>query len=337
MLCLRKYKNILTVTVLSVLSFPLMAFAADETPSPKVTADAGPKAVADVNGKAIPYADFQRQLEMFKQQVTKGQPGQLPEDLKKRLQSQVVDKMIADELLFQQAEKNGIKIESEAVHGEIKKIKSRFKDEQEYHSRLKGVGLSEDKLKGQIKRRVSITKLIEKEILPAIKINDQDAKTYYDANLEKFNQPERVRARHILMKVEKGDSEDKKTAAKKKLQDIQKRILAGEDFSKLAKENSQGPSNVKGGDLGYFTKGRMVKSFEDVAFKLAPNEVSDIVETQFGYHLIKVIDRQAAGAQPYEKMKEKIKSHLFNEQVQKKMEPYVKTLREKAKVEVYIK
>jgi peptidyl-prolyl cis-trans isomerase C len=155
--------------------------------------------------------------------------------------------------------------------------------------------------------------------------------------MDKFKQPERVRARHILIKVDKGDSEDKKTAAKKKLQDIQKRILAGEDFSKLAKKNSEGPSNVKGGDLGYFTKGRMVKSFDEVAFKLAPNEVSDIVETQFGYHLIKVIDRQAAGAQPYEKMKEQIKSQLFKEQVHKKMEPYVKILREKAKVQVHIK
>lgn len=337
MLCLRKYKNSLTLVVLSIISFPLMAWAADTASSAKATADGTPKTAADVNGKVIPYADFQRQLEMFKQQVTKGQPGQLPEELTKKLESQVVEKMIGDELLFQQAEKNGIKIESETIDGEIKKIKSRFKDEQEYHQRLKGVGLSEDKLKGQIKRRVSITKLIEKEILPTIKIDDQDAKKYYDTNTEKFSQPERVRARHILMKVEKEDSEDKKTAAKKKLQDIQKRILAGEDFSKLAKDNSEGPSNVKGGDLGYFTKGRMVKSFEEVAFKLAPNEVSDIVETKFGYHLIKVVDRQEAGAQPYEKMKEKIKSLLFNEQVQKKMEPYVKTLRDQAKVKVYIK
>jgi peptidyl-prolyl cis-trans isomerase C len=315
----------------------MISSAADKAISAKTPDATTQQSAADVNGKAIPHGDFQRQVEMFKRQVTKRQPGQLPEELEKRLQNQVIDKMIADELLFQEAEKKGIKIDSQTIDGEIKKIKSRFKDEKEYLQRLKGSGLSEDKLKDQIQRRMAISKLIEKEILPKVKVNDQDAKDYYDANMHKFKQQERVRARHILMKVDKGDPEDKKTAAKKKLQAIQKRILAGEDFSKLAKENSEGPSNVKGGDLGYFTKGRMVKPFEEVAFKLSPNEVSDIVETQFGYHLIKVVDRQEAGTQPYEKIKEKLKSQLYNEQVQTNIEPYVKALRKKATVQVHVK
>jgi peptidyl-prolyl cis-trans isomerase C len=94
---------------------------------------------------------------------------------------------------------------------------------------------------------------------------------------------------------------------------------------------------VKGGDLGYFTKGQMVKPFEEVAFKLAPNEVSGIVETQFGYHLIKVLDHQPESASPFEAVEKKLMSFLFNEQLKKKLDPYVLTLREKAKIQIYIK
>lgn len=321
-------KIILTAAILGALFVPFMSLAAE---------NAAPKKAADINGKAIAYSDFERQMTMFKRQVMQGRPGQLPETLNEQLKDQVINKMINDELLFQHAAKKGIKIETETIDAEIKKIKSRFKDEKQYQQQLKTIGLDEKKLRGQINQRIAINQLIQKEIVPSVKVTDDNAKKYYDANTDKFRQPEKVRARHILMKVEKGDSEEKKAEAKKKLQDIQKRILAGEDFGTLAKENSQGPSNVRGGDLGYFTRGRMVKPFEDVAFKLTPNEVSDIVETQFGYHLIKVVDHQDASDPPFEAVKSKIMSFLFNEQVQKKMEPYVNTLREKAKIEIYIK
>lgn len=324
----RKIMIFITVAVLGAVFLPFIALGAES---------AVPQKAADINGKAIPYKDYELQLEMFKQQVMRGQPGQLPDELKQRLKNQVITKMVANELLFQQAAKQGIKIEANAIDAEIQKIKSRFKDEAQFLERLKGAGLDEKKLRSQIRQQATINKLIEKEIVPKVKINDDDTKKYYDANPDKFRQKEKVRAQHILMKVEKDASEDKKVEARKKLQDLQKRILAGEEFSALAKAHSQGPSNVKGGDLGYFTKGRMVKPFEEVAFKLATNEVSDIVETQFGYHLIKVIDHQEASNPPYENVKPKIKSFLFNEQVQKKMEPYVNSLREKAKIEIYVK
>jgi peptidyl-prolyl cis-trans isomerase C len=101
----------------------------------------------------------------------------------------------------------------------------------------------------------------------------------------------------------------------------------------MAKQHSQGPSNVKGGDLGYFGKGQMVKPFEEVAFKLAAGEVSDIVETRFGYHLIKVVDRKASKKAVYTDQKQKIMAKMKNERIQKEVNTFITKLRKEAKIE----
>ena len=245
--------------------------------------------------------------------------------------------MISEELLFQQAVKQGITIDEKDVDNEMIRIKRQFRDEKQYLEQLKSSGHTEKNLRKQINRQASISQLIKQVIVPEINVKPEEAKAYFENNPDKFQRPERVRAQHILMKSEQGDSEEKKAEARKKLQELHKRIMAGEDFSALAKEHSQGPSNVRGGDLGYFTRGRMVKAFEDVAFKLAPNEVSGIVETQFGYHLIKVLDHQSESKPSYDEVEPRIISMLFNEQVKKKLEPYVMNLREKAKAQIYLK
>lgn len=321
------HKPLIAVVVMGLL-WPMTAMAANVPPTGKA---------ADVNGKAILYTDFERQLSTFKRQVMRGQAGQLPEAMMQQLKDQVIRKMIGDELLYQEAVKKGVTIETSTIDTEMLRIRRQFKDENQYQAQLKASGHTEKNLREQIRRQATISQLIRKEIVPTINVKPEEAKKYYEDNTDKFRRPERVRAQHILMKTEQGDSAEKKAQARKKLKDLHKRILAGEDFGTLAKANSQGPSGARGGDLGYFTRGRMVKPFEEVAFKLAPNEVSDIVETQFGYHLIKVLDHQPESNPSFDEIQPKIMSLLFNEQVRKKLEPYVLNLREKAKVEIYIK
>jgi peptidyl-prolyl cis-trans isomerase C len=321
-------KKTIIATVLFALVLATTAMATGGTPTGKA---------AEVNGKAILYTDFDRQLSMFTKQVMRGQSGKLPDALMQRLKDQVIQKMIGDELLYQKALKEGVKIDAKTVDNEMTRIRGQFKDEKQYQEQLKASGHTEKNLREQIQRQATISQLIRKEIVPNVKVKPEDAKKYYEDNKDKFRRPERVRARHILIKVEKDASAEKKAEARKKLKALQKRILAGEDFAALAKEYSQGPSSVRGGDLGYFTRGRMVKPFEEVAFKLAPDEVSDIVETEFGYHLIKVLDHQAEVDPSFDKIQPKIMSILFSEELQKKLHPYVENLRKNAKVEIYIK
>jgi peptidyl-prolyl cis-trans isomerase C len=295
-----------------------------------------PAKAAEVNGTVITYTDFQRQLEMTQQQLMQGRPGKIPENIIQQLRTRVVDQLIAEELLYQESEKQGIKVAAEVVEKELDAIKGRFKDPKQYTETLNRMDVTETQLKAQIAQKTAIKELIGKNIASKIVITDEAAKTYFEANSEKFRQPERVRAQHILIKVSTDDDATKKADARKKVEAVQKKLLSGDDFAELAKTHSEGPSSVRGGDLGYFTRGQMVKSFEDTAFALAPNEVSEIVETQFGYHLIKVIDHQAQKDPTFDEIKAKLIRLMHRDQVQKELEPYVAKLREKAKVETFV-
>jgi len=146
-----------------------------------------------------------------------------------------------------------------------------------------------------------------------------------------------VRASHILIKVEPKAKESEKEDALKKIKEVQEKQKKGGDFAKLAKEYSQGPSNVKGGDLGFFKRGQMVPAFEEVAFKLKPGEVSEIVNTRFGYHLIKVVDKKPESTVPFEEIKERIGQYLKQQKVQKEVKQLVEKLRKEGKVETFLK
>jgi peptidyl-prolyl cis-trans isomerase C len=169
-----------------------------------------------------------------------------------------------------------------------------------------------------------------------VQITDEEGKTFYDTNPQLFQQPERVKASHILIKVDEGAAEEKKTEARKKIKEIQEKVQKGEDFAELAKTYSEGPSASRGGDLNFFARGQMVKPFEDVAFSLKPNETSDIVETKFGYHLIKVVDKQPAKKIAYADVKDRINKHLKDQKLRTERQLYFDKLKKGAKIEKFL-
>ena len=141
-------------------------------------------------------------------------------------------------------------------------------------------------------------------------IPDEDLEAFYRQNISRYSMPEQRRARHILIKTSAEDSED--VLAEKRNMALQVLELAksGEDFAELAKQYSEGPTGPRGGDLGAFTRGRMVKPFEDAAFSLNEGEISDIVETQFGFHIIKLEKIEPANTKPLEEVKDEIAAQL---------------------------
>ena len=252
------------------------------------------------------------------------------------IKKEVLENLINRELFYQESQRQGIIVDEAAVNEQLRKLKERFPSEAEFKSALSKANLSEDALKSQFKRGMAIQRFIDKQFVQKITVSDKDSKAYYDSHPDLFKQPEQVRARHILIKVNPGGDESQKVEARKKMEKIQGRVQKGEDFAVLAKEFSEGPSSAKGGDLGYFERGKMVKPFEEAAFTLRPGEVSDIVETKFGYHLIKVMDKKPETTVAYEDIKDKLERHLKQEKVQRKLSLYVEKLKEKAKVERFL-
>ena len=174
---------------------------------------------------------------------------------------------------------------------------------------------------------------LQKEVISKIKVTEKDAKAYYDKNPDLFKSPEQVKARHILIQVPKEASEEEKKKLKEKADEVLKKVKAGEDFAKLAADTSDDPgTKSKGGELGFFSKGSMVPAFEQAAFALKPGEVSELVETEFGFHVIKVDEKKEAVSEPFETIKEKVTKQVLREKQEAKVTEFVEQALKKAKV-----
>jgi len=293
------------------------------------------KNAAVVNGAAITQDQFENELGQVNQEFLK--QGKTPtESQLMEIKKSVLETLINRELLFQESQKTGIYIEEEVIQDQLKAVKKRFPNPEEFEKALKPMKLTENDVKAQIGRALAIRELINKQIIQKIVIPDQESRIFYDTHPEAFKQPEQVRASHILAKVEPNAEKSKKSKAMEKIKKVQKQLGEGDDFAELAKKYSDGPSKTKGGDLGYFKRGQMVKPFEDAAFALEPNQVSDIVETDFGYHLIKVLDKRPKGVLPYEEVAQRINAYLAKEKEKKEINVYLEGLKKSAEIQRFL-
>jgi len=210
----------------------------------------------------------------------------------------ILDQLINYELLYQQAQKEKVKIHSDEINLEIDKIKDNFSTPEEFNEALKANNITLTQLKEDIRRQLMINSILE-ETKNQISITDDELLEYYNKNKESLHEPEQVHARHILVKTEE--------EANNILLQLKEGIT---DFAEMAKEKSIGPSASSGGDLGFFARGQMVKEFEDAAFSLEPGETSGVVQTQFGYHIIKCEERKEEYSPTFEEAKEKINNTL---------------------------
>ena len=293
------------------------------------------KNAALVNGVAISMEQYTKELNIQIDRVSR-QGGQVTDDQLAALKNDILDSLIEREVLYQQSQKDGIQITDQTIDDQLAAIKKRFPNETEYKNALSKMNLSEDEVKAQIKRGLSIKELIDQQVTSKVVITDEESKAYYDKNPQRFKQPEQIKASHILIKVDAKADEAKKAEARQRIEKVQQKLKDGGDFAALAKEYSEGPSSAKGGDLGYFRHGQMVKPFEEAALALKPNEVSDVVETRFGYHLIKVYDNKPEQTLAYADVKDKIIQRLKQEKIEKEAVQYVDKLKKDAKLEKFI-
>ena len=318
---------VLLLFFVALTTFPSMILAEDTKPPTDKA--------AVVNGAVITQDELDSQMDMVVDRLQAS--GRFPDVSQlEEIRGQVLENLIARELLYQESQKRGIKVSEEEVNAELISLKAQFPNEEEFNKALKRMNLTEASIKEKLARDLSLKKLIDDELAPKVKLSDNDIRAYYDNNLETFKQPERVKASHILVKVDPEANASQKAEAQKKIDLVQAKLQKGEDFAALAKEYSEGPSGPNGGELGYFTRGQMVKPFEEAAFAMQPGEVSGMVETRFGYHLIKVTDKTPETKLPYDDVKDRLGQFLKQKKLQEEINVYVKRLEEHAKIERFI-
>lgn len=292
--------------------------------------------VALVNGSGISREEYEREMNQVRNRMLR-QGRQVSDSQLMEIKRVVLDNIIGRELLYQESRKQGVLVKTSDTEARWLSMKDSYPSEVEFKNALTEMNLSEESLRTQLERSIALQQFIDGKIGLSITVVEKETKEFYNKNPAYFKKPETVHARHILIKVQPDDDASQKAAARKKIETIQRRLSAGEDFSTLARTFSEGPTGVKGGDLGFFGRGQMVKSFEDAAFALNPGEVSDLVRSSFGYHLINVIDKKPESIYPYDDVKESIYQNLRRQRVDKEVKHYVEKLKSRADVKTFLR
>ena len=271
------------------------------------------------------------------------------------LKERVVNELIIKTLINQEVEKRGIKVTKEDVNNAIKEIIDKVGSKEQLDSVLKQNGISSAQFRKDLEEEVRMKKLAKE--LGNSSASEAEAKKFYDSNIAKFKYPEKVRASHILVmanpdeirEIIVSDSKNKGltevqiqtkvneelAARKAKAESLYNQAKTNVDgFAKLAQENSDDTTSaVKGGDLGFFAKEEMVPEFSKAAFATRPNTVAPVVQSRYGYHVILVTDRMAAGQQPFEKVKGDIQNYLENQKQLKMLDNLTESLKKNATID----
>ena len=291
-----------------------------------------PPVIARVNGEDVKKEDFDRIIHTMEARA--GQP--IPPDRRDEILRGAIDQLVVYTLLSQESRSRGIKVADADIEAKMGQLKSQFPTQDAFDKALKERGMTVDSLRKDARVDLSVTKLMEAETAALPGPSDLEAKDFYEKNPDRFKQDESVRASHILIRVdEKADAAARKKA-RAEIDAVLKQAKAGADFAKLAQEHSQDGSAAQGGDLNYFPKGQMVPEFDKVAFELKPGQLSGVVTTQFGYHVIKVIDHKPARVVPFDESTAQIKQFLTEQKKQQHSDTFIEGLKKKAKIEVLI-
>jgi peptidyl-prolyl cis-trans isomerase C len=326
------------VLALVVSLMPLVGCKKTEAAAPGATTMttanvSGTGPVATVNGKDVSRSDFDKQMERTRDRFKRaGRDVAAP--LEARLKENLVRKMVEEELIAQKAKSEGVALSADELDAKVNEHKGRFGSDTAFKGFLERTNQSEADVRDDLEQNLLRDKLFAKMMMGQ-EVKEEDAQKYYDENKDKYKQKEQIKASHILFKVDAAttpaDKKKREMEAKKALAEAKR---GGADFAAIAKKYSEGPTKDNGGDLGMFSRGRMVKPFEDAAFAAKAGDVIGPVETQFGYHVIKVFDKTPEQQRPFADVKESIMTSLTARQKSKATRELLDKLKADAKITV---
>jgi peptidyl-prolyl cis-trans isomerase C len=290
---------------------------------------------ARVNGEDITIEEFETNLESMKAQFA-AQGQSVPDEELASFKVNVLDNLIRTRIFLDYAEEHEYTLSDDEIDVEIQTIQSQFESKEAFLAVLEQQGFTEKTLRKEIEKGMTIERMLEAEVIAKIVISPDEVETFYNENQQYFARPESVSARHILVMASPEASDDDHEKALAKIKAIRQEIVDGADFAAVARQKSEGPSAPDGGFLGAFGRGQMVPPFEEVAFALEPGVLSDVVKTDFGYHLILVDETKPAGVQSVEEADADIREFLLQQREQTDVEKFAEDLKALAAVETFL-
>jgi len=314
---------------------PADALPAVQPVVPEKKAEAAGVAV-EVDGvkmtKAQLNAELKKSLDMVKGQI----PAESLEQAKAEIRRGLVDDFVLRTLLSREVVAKKVTATEKEIAEAMEGMKSQLPAGVTMDELVKKNKIDIEKMRDDIGMNIKINKLIEKALGGKVKITDKEIADFYENNRDKFTKPETVHARHILVTRVPEDTEKNLTDKKAKAEDLRKKLLEGADFADLAAKNSDCPSKQAGGDLGTFARGQMVKPFEDAAFSQEKNAIGPVVETDFGFHIIQVLDHKASQVVKLDTdTKQRINTYLEGQKRLGAFDGMVKRLKAAANIVVY--
>lgn len=288
---------------------------------------------ARVNGSSITYQDLDGE---FRSRTRVSFETVQDDPRAQAARKQLLEQLIDEHLLLAEAERRKFQVTTAVVDERVENIRKRFPSEEVFNQALSSSGMTLQKLKENIRQGLLRQQVIDQEVLQKVSASPEELQSFFREHKDDYVEEETVHAKHILFRVAADASPEDEKKAQARAMAVLAKAKKGEDFAKLAQEFSEGPTKDRGGDLGYFGRGKMVKPFEDAAFKLKAGQISDPVRTTFGYHIIKVEDRKEAKRLTYEEAEDQVKERVTEEKAMTIYRQYVHTLRGKAKVTVYL-
>lgn len=296
----------------------------------------GEVVVARVNGSEINRKELDAAVQTLAMQMRqRGRP--MPSGSTAQLRQDVLEELIGRELLLQEGRKHPSADVDQKTQAQIELVKKQFGGDEQYKSTLAETGITTEEYAKRVHDNVIIQETIQQLVDKQAKITPDEMKSFYDKNPDQFKQPETVRASHILIRVPPGAGDDVKKEKRTQIEAARSLVKNGDKFADVAKKISEDSSSApNGGDLGFFPRGATGLEFDTAAFSLKTNTVSDVITTQYGYHVLLVTDRRPARTVPFDEVKDELGQFLKQRKGNEVTRDHVAELRKGAKVEVLL-
>ncbi|MGV8059787.1 MAG: peptidylprolyl isomerase [Smithellaceae bacterium] len=293
------------------------------------------KIVAVVNDEVITLKELNETFEPYLKRIEETYKGNDKEEVIKQAKDSILQRLIDNMLIEYEAKKSGTNVKDEEVMNVLKDMLAKQNIRMEdFLKKLESEGNSLTSVKNDIKAQLMRLRLMRREIKSKIVISDQEIGEYYNQHRDEYEGKEAVRIKQILFLLPPNADKTTKMKIKENANKIQIRASNGESFDSLAAQYSQGPAAVQGGDVGFIEKGGMIPEVETVAFGLPLEQISRVIESSIGFHIIKVIDKRGAGLKSIAAVREEIKTTLEDGKLEKKYDEWISSVRKKSHIEI---